>query len=117
MGRHVVGEERELREAGQAIVEVRGRSIGVFFKGDKWFALRNICPHQGAELCRGRVSGTILADDDGRLVYGLHDRVLRCPWHGFEFDLETGRSLAEPERLRVKSYPVSVEDGVVVIEL
>ena len=49
------------------------------------------------------------------LVYGKHDRVIRCPWHGWEFDLETGRSLLEPERFGLKVYPVTVEDGVVVL--
>ena len=49
--------------------------------------------------------------------YGLEGRVLRCPWHGWEFDLETGEKLFDPGcRARVKTYPVAVEDGVVVVD-
>ena len=48
-------------------------------------------------------------------VYGKHDGVIRCPWHGWEFDLETGRSLLEPDRVGLKTYPVTVEDGDVVL--
>jgi 3-phenylpropionate/trans-cinnamate dioxygenase ferredoxin subunit len=39
--------------------------------------------------------------------------MVRCPWHGWEFDLRTGRSWFDPERTRVRSYPVTVHRGVV----
>jgi nitrite reductase (NADH) small subunit len=48
-------------------------------------------------------------------VYGKHDRVIRCPWHGWEFDLESGRSLLEPRRTGLRTYRVSVEAGLVVV--
>ena len=117
MSRHVIGDEREFRESSQTIIEVGGRSIGIFFKGGSWFALRNRCPHHGAELCRGLVSGTVALSSDDDLVYVMEDRVLRCPWHGFEFDLETGRALADPDRYRVRTYPITVENGKIVVEL
>jgi nitrite reductase (NADH) small subunit len=50
-------------------------------------------------------------------VLGYEDRVLRCPWHGWEFDLETGESLFDPERWRVRVYPVRVEDGEILVEI
>jgi len=43
-------------------------------------------------------------------------KLLACPWHGWEFDLESGRSIFEPERIRVKTYPVTVDDGAIVID-
>jgi 3-phenylpropionate/trans-cinnamate dioxygenase ferredoxin subunit len=49
------------------------------------------------------------------LVYGMDDRVIRCPWHGWEFDLETGRSLLEPKRVGLKTYEVTEEGGEVVL--
>lgn len=115
MARHVIGPESELRAEGQRIVKLEGRSIGIFYRNKAWFALRNVCPHHGAELCRGLVSGTTRISEDGRLVYEMDDQVIRCPWHGFEFDLATGRSLVDPDRLRVRTYPITVEDGLVVI--
>ena len=115
MSRHVIGLERELREQGRRIVRLEGRSIGLFYAHGNWFAVRNKCPHQGAELCRGTVSGTLMMTSQHELAYVMDGRILRCPWHGFEFDVATGQSLAAPDRLRVRTYPVTVEDGRIVI--
>jgi 3-phenylpropionate/trans-cinnamate dioxygenase ferredoxin subunit len=41
--------------------------------------------------------------------------VIRCPWHGWEFDLDTGRSLLEPDRIGVKVYRVTVDEDTVVV--
>jgi nitrite reductase/ring-hydroxylating ferredoxin subunit len=41
--------------------------------------------------------------------------ILRCPWHNFAFDVTTGRSLLEPERYRVATYRVTIEDGYIVL--
>ena len=58
----------------------------------------------------------MLPSDPYEYRYGRESRVLRCPWHGWEFDLETGEKLFDvTERARVRTYPVSVEDGRVVI--
>ena len=112
----VVGRADELPPGACRIVEVGGRSIGVLNVDGRYHALRNVCPHQGAPLCEGTVSGTMVPSAPHEYVYGLEGRVLRCPWHKFEFDLETGRALHDPERWRVKVYPVAVEDGLVVVE-
>jgi nitrite reductase/ring-hydroxylating ferredoxin subunit len=41
--------------------------------------------------------------------------ILQCPWHGWQFDITTGRSLAFPNR-RIRAYPVTVQDGEVIVE-
>ena len=41
--------------------------------------------------------------------------VVVCPWHDFEFDLETGLSPCEPDRLRIKTYRAKLEMGKVVV--
>jgi 3-phenylpropionate/trans-cinnamate dioxygenase ferredoxin subunit len=79
--------------------------------GGRFHALRNLCPHQQAPLCEGRIMGTTLASRPGTYVYGREGQILRCPWHGWEFDLTTGRSVFDPDGCRVKQYPVSVEGG------
>jgi nitrite reductase/ring-hydroxylating ferredoxin subunit len=77
-------------------------------------ALRDTCPHRGAPLSLGFVQRLLDADEDGR--YCLTDRVvLRCPWHGYEFDVDTGLSIADPDHLRVRTYDVRVDDGMVVV--
>jgi 3-phenylpropionate/trans-cinnamate dioxygenase ferredoxin subunit len=115
-GRHVVCAASELPPGQRRIVAVRGRSIGVFNVGGRFYALHNGCPHKGGPLCEGRVCGTTLPADDYRFAYGRDGQVLRCAWHGWEFDIATGRALADP-RVRARTYPVAVEDGRVVVSL
>lgn len=112
---HPVGPVDEVRHDGCRLVDVNGRVIGVISVGDTFYAVYDRCPHMGASMCQGTVSGTFVPAAPHELVYGKHDQVIRCPWHGWEFDLETGRSLLEPERIGLKTYPVTVEDGVVVL--
>jgi len=116
MAKHVVCSVAELAPGSRKIVEIDGRSIGVINVDGTLYALRNVCPHQGAPLCEGTVGGTMMPSDPYEYVYGLSGRVLRCPWHGWEFDLESGPSIFEPERIRVKTYPVTVDDGAIVID-
>ena len=106
----------ELAPGQRRAVEVGRRSICVLNSGGRYFAVRNRCPHQGSQLCFGTVGGTMLPSEPHQLVYGFDGRVLRCAWHAWEFDLETGRSFFDPEGKRVKVYPAVVEDGKVWIE-
>lgn len=100
----------------RVLVDVEGRFIGVYNSGGSLYAIRSQCPHQGAPLCEGNLTGTLLPSAPGELVYGMKDRVVMCPWHHWEFDVETGRSLFDP-KVRVKTYPVRVEDGYVFIDV
>jgi len=99
------------------VVTVQGRQIGIVRVDGEFFALRNTCPHKGAPLCEGTVSGTFLPSQPNDYVYGMDNRVLRCPWHGWEFDLRTGRSLFQPDEVSVKTYRVTVEDGAVILHV
>lgn len=79
------------------------------------YALRNICPHAGANMARGSLERVVVGDDVGS--YELSDRyAVRCPWHGWQFDVGTGRCVADPQRTRVRSYSVSVVNGDVIVE-
>jgi 3-phenylpropionate/trans-cinnamate dioxygenase ferredoxin subunit len=109
MAKHEVCFVDELGPGHRKIVKIEGRSIGVFNVGDRFYAVRNSCPHKGAPLCRGVVSGLVTAPDVYQLEMERHGEIVRCPWHGWEFDITTGQSVFNPHRLRVKSYDVSVE--------
>lgn len=112
MGVHVVAPVSELPPGERRIVEVEGRSIGVFNVGGSYYALRNACPHQGAPLCLGSLGGTSAPAAPGEYVWEREGEILSCPWHGWEFDIRTGRSLFDPRKTRVRSYEVAVEpDG------
>jgi nitrite reductase/ring-hydroxylating ferredoxin subunit len=99
--------ERVVRDFG-------GRSVGVFNVGGSFYALHNRCPHRGGALCLGPVTGTALPDAGFRFVYGREGELLRCAWHGWEFEIATGRSLVDP-KLRAKTFPVEVEGGRVYV--
>jgi 3-phenylpropionate/trans-cinnamate dioxygenase ferredoxin subunit len=109
MTQHVVGTTAEVPPGGRKIVEVRGISIGVFNVRGTYCALRNRCPHQGGPLCLGNITGTMLPSVPGEYRWDRDGEILRCPWHGWEFELATGRSIFSPHRVRVRTYPVSVE--------
>lgn len=111
MTRHVVGRVEEIPPGGRKIVTVAGRSIGIFNVQGEFFALRNRCPHQGGPLCEGLLWGMLQARVPGELEYTRAGEILTCAWHGWEFDIRTGQSWCDPERLRVRRYDVSVEPG------
>ena len=79
----------------------------------------NICPHELAPICeKAAITGTMMPSATGTVEYGLHNRILRCPWHGYEFDLEDGgRTVFTTFKARVRMFPVSVEDGRVLVEI
>ena len=111
MVRHVVATVGEIAPGACKIVTVRGREIGIFHVGQEFFALINRCPHEGAALCRGRIVGRMESEKPGDYRLTHVGEMLRCPWHGWEFDIRTGQSWCDPEHTRVRSYPVSVEPG------
>ncbi len=99
-------------------IEAGGRALMVVRRDRRFFALRDICPHQGAPLSAGRVDGAALPCRPGEEIsYGRLGEILTCPWHGWQFDLETGRALVEPDRFRVRVYPVSVAGRRVVVQM
>jgi 3-phenylpropionate/trans-cinnamate dioxygenase ferredoxin subunit len=109
MAKHVVGLVEEIPPGERKIVEIGGRSIGVFNVGGEFYALRNTCPHQGGPLCQGRLTGFVMARVPGEYSYSRRGEILRCPWHGWEFDVKTGQSWFDPVQTRVRAYPVTVE--------
>lgn len=112
MTKHIVATVDEIPAGGRKIVAINGRSIGIFNINGEFFALRNRCPHEGAELCTGTVTGLRRSDAPGDYQWDRAGEILRCPWHGWEFDIKTGQSWFDPNRVRVRPYPVSVESDV-----
>jgi nitrite reductase (NADH) small subunit len=115
--RHVVGPVADLPPGSHRVVEVAGREIGVFNIGGRIYGLPNRCPHQAGPVCTARVlTGTLRADEgtDWRPQWVHDGEVIACPWHGLEFHVPTGRSLAYP-RIRLRPYDVTVEDGEIVV--
>jgi nitrite reductase (NADH) small subunit len=99
------------------IVSADGREIGVVHWRGHLFALRNICPHQSAPLCDGRIEPRIVAQPTvGRIELDPEAGVMSCPWHGWEFELATGRSVFD-SNYRVRSYGVEIREGRVLVDV
>jgi nitrite reductase/ring-hydroxylating ferredoxin subunit len=116
MKRFVVCRVTDLAPGERRIVSIDGRSIGIFNVDGHFFALHNRCPHKGGALCEGPLCGTALPVEGFTYVYGRAGRILRCAWHGWEFDIQTGRALVDP-RVRTQTYPVTVEDEQIVVSI
>lgn len=114
MTAYVVATVDEIPHGGRKIVQVGGRTIGVFNVNGEYFALLSRCPHQGGPLCEGRLSGFLESSGPGDYHYSRPGEILRCPWHGWEYDLRTGQSWFDPQQVRVRNYEASVQSGAVL---
>lgn len=116
MERHVVARAEEIPAGERRLVTVRGREIAVFNLDGDYYAILNRCPHQGGSLIKGKLTGLVQSDGPGQYRYNGKREIVRCPWHGWEFDLRTGKSYCDPARTWVKSYATSIEPGARIAE-
>jgi nitrite reductase/ring-hydroxylating ferredoxin subunit len=116
MARHIVATIDDIPPGKRKLVNVRGREIGIFNVDGEYFAVGNRCPHEGASLCKGRVVGLVESSEPGSYQFSRRGELLRCPWHGWEFDLRTGKSWCEPDRTKVRSFELKVESGGALVE-
>jgi nitrite reductase/ring-hydroxylating ferredoxin subunit len=113
--RVVVAPLAEFPPNTRRMISVGAREIGVFRVGDRFYAVRNRCPHQGGPLCIGSIFPRIVSEGPGEVALADGPPLIVCPWHGWQYDVETGQSYA-PGDPRVKSYGVSVASGSELVE-
>jgi 3-phenylpropionate/trans-cinnamate dioxygenase ferredoxin subunit len=99
------------------MIEFEGRTVGIIRTKGGLRAIGNRCPHQGGPLCRGIVTGTMAPSAPNEYVYEQDGEIIRCPWHGYEFELSTGRSVGGAIRGRVQIYTVEARAGRVYFAL
>ena len=87
-----VGSARELAAGG--------RIVALFNVDGTFYALDGICPHAGGPLGEGSLSGSTVT----------------CPWHGWQFDVKTGRQTFNP-RIEQQMFPVKVEGDSIWVEI
>jgi nitrite reductase/ring-hydroxylating ferredoxin subunit len=116
MAKHVVAAVGDIPPGTRRLAQVNGRAIVVFNLGGEFFALNNRCPHRGGSLCQGKQTGLVESDGPGNYRYSRPGEIIRCPWHGWEFDIRTGQSYCDPKRFRARAYPVNVERGASVVK-
>ena len=114
-GKHPVCTLDELPEGSHVVRQITERlSVGVYHVDGQIVAFRNHCPHNGAPICEGTVGSAIVADDNFQRCLKYEGRILRCPWHAWEFLLPEGVTLTKPV-FRLLRHPVTVEDGQVFV--
>jgi nitrite reductase (NADH) small subunit len=113
---YVVASVDALPQGTHKVFHVGGREIGVFNVAGQYYALPNYCLHQNGPLCRGSVSGTVEANAGSgwKPKWGSEGQIVTCPWHGLEFDITSGRCLAEP-RKRIPTYKVTVVNSEITV--
>lgn len=90
------------------MVRIGKYSIGLYRTAEGFHALLNVCPHRGAPLCEGVVCGTTSLTDKREFIYHRENEIVRCSWHGWEFDIRSGASLVDP-RVKARTFEVTVE--------
>ncbi|MBN9888276.1 Rieske (2Fe-2S) protein [Salipiger abyssi] len=111
----------DLSDTTAKIFEIEGVEIGVIRHNDTVVAYRNICPHQGGPVCEGlkmpRVCDEL--DEQKRSVRQSFDTTemhFVCPWHGWEFKIETGEAIGDP-KIRLSRYKVIERDAQIYVEV
>ena len=116
MPKYVVAPVEDIPPGGRKLFEVRGRPIVIFNLDGEYFGMLDRCPHQGGSLCDGQLIGLVESSQPGEYNFSRQNEIVRCPWHGWEFDIRTGQSMCEPDRIKATQYDVGVEAGAVVAE-
>lgn len=81
------------------IGNVDGRELAIFNVDGQFYATQSECTHAGGPLCEGSLAG----------------EVVTCPWHGSQFNVRTGEVVMDPAKEPIATYPVQVQDGLLVI--
>lgn len=109
-----------LEPGAKRIVETPRGEVGVFNIDGEFYAITNTCAHQGGPLCEGTVLDDVRGEFRGvgeRVAEGFTDeKVIKCPWHGWEYDLDSG-DLKGDRTVSLPTYDVVVEDGEVYVRV
>ena len=111
-----IGAAAEFADRTIRTVGVNGREIGIVRWNGAMYAVNNLCTHQSGPVCSGILSGRLIAASPGGMDLDTSTPILACPWHGWEFDLRTGRALHDAQH-RLRIFPVRVENGRVLVDI
>ena len=115
---HDVGAVTDFEVGQPQRIEIDGRALVVVNADEKFYAVRDTCPHQGARLSDGRCKSRLRVTAVGvQPEIQADDLVLQCAWHGWTFDLDTGRALTETDSARVRTYAVRVQNSRVLVDI
>lgn len=95
-----VATAREIPPGEGRVFEAAGKTLAIFNVEGRFYAIDNSCAHRGGPLGEGELEGVIV----------------RCPWHGWRWDVATGANVNNPA-LKMACFPVTVEGEAVLVEL
>lgn len=116
MGKHVVAEVASFDDREIRAVEVNGKGVVLLRLDDEFFALADRCPHGGAKLSGGRISSMVESDEPGEYRVCRKGELLKCPWHGWEYDVRTGQSWSDPKATRTRAFAAETIDGAELVK-
>jgi 3-phenylpropionate/trans-cinnamate dioxygenase ferredoxin subunit len=91
----------EIGPGQRKAVDLEGLAVLLFNVNGQYYAIEDVCTHDGAPLAGGRFNNTWVA----------------CPRHGARFDVCTGKALTMPAVEPVETYPVKVEGNDILVEV
>lgn len=114
--RHIVARVSDIAPGQRKRVEIGRRAIALFNLDGEFFAIGDTCPHEFGSLCKGKVVGLAEADVPGEYRFSRPGEFIKCPWHGWEFDIRTGQSYCDPESVRVRHFDTTVAAGEDIVK-
>lgn len=111
MTKHVVARKSDLPEGSKMRVMAGRRALCLVNSGGEFFAVSDRCPHGGASLAGGIMSGIVESDGPGNYRLCRRGEMIKCPWHGWEFDVRTGQSWSDPADTKVRAYETETVEG------
>ena len=109
-----VARAEEIPPGASRLVNVEGKEVALFNVEGKFYAVGNRCPHRSGPLSRGRVETVPVAEEGQPQVAPPGTVVVRCPIHGWLFELETGKCLTRTSA-STPIFPVTCEDGEICL--
>jgi nitrite reductase/ring-hydroxylating ferredoxin subunit len=116
LAKHIVARVADVPVDTRKLVTVAGRPIVIFNIKGEYFAIFNRCPHQGAPLCHGVLTGHVSASKVGAPELSRKGEIIVCGNHGWEFDLRTGQSWFDPARTKVRTFESEVTPGSEIVK-
>ena len=114
----MVGALADIADGDHRIYRIGALEVGVFRQGASVVAWENRCPHAGGPVCQGRiyrkVEEVLAADRTSQGLRFSSTPQIVCPWHGFEFDVATGRHPGDP-KMRLRPVEASVREGRIYV--
>ena len=119
--RHLAARSDNITEGGRLVIDIGDKTVGIFRVGGKLVAYENTCPHMGGPVCQGLIIPAVrelVNEQQVSTGYAFDESEMRivCPWHGYEFSIETGSHPAKAS-IRLKRVAVEEESGEVYVTL